>query len=227
MDLRGSLRRSASDRILSRAHVLSSFVVAFLSLYTPVTAQVTTASYSGTVTDPSGAVIANAQIALTNQGTGTTVSKPTASDGSFQFDFVRVGAYTVRITAPGFKTLETKDIDLAGGASVRQTFALQLGQVSETVAVESTAPLVNAVSSEQSQSVTTLEASELPLSKRNVSNLLGLGTGVSPGAGFVRLNGVGKTGTLVHSRWNQRHSRPGKPDYVDARELRTDQFVKP
>ena len=183
-----------SDRV-SCAHFWNG-LIALLAMCLPAAAQVTTASYGGTVTDPSGAVVANAQVTLINQGTGTTVSKPTASDGSFQFDFVRVGTYRLRITATGFKTLQTGDIELSGGATVRQTYALELGQVSETVAVESTAPLVNAVSAEQSQSVTTLEASELPLSKRNVSNLLGLGTGVSPGAGFVRLNGVGKTGTL-------------------------------
>jgi len=184
-----------SDCVFSRAHVCSS-IVALLVACLPITAQVTTASFTGTVADPSGAVISGAQVSLINQGTGTTDSKPTASDGSFQFDFVRVGTYRVRITATGFKTLQTGNFELSGGATVRQTYTLELGQVSETVAVESTAPLVNAVSSEQSHSVTTLEASQLPLSKRNVSNLLGLGTGVSPGAGFVRLNGVGKTGTL-------------------------------
>ena len=195
MSIRNFPYRGTSDCLLLRAHVCSGFV-ALIAACLPVAAQVTTASFGGTVTDPSGAVIAGAQVALINQGTGASDSKPTASDGSFQFDFVRVGTYRVRITATGFKTLQTGNFELSGGATVRQTYALELGQVSETVAVESTAPLVNAVSSEQSHSVTTLEASELPLSKRNVSNLLGLGTGVSPGAGFVRLNGVGKTGTL-------------------------------
>jgi len=195
MSIRNFPYRVKSDCLLLRAHVWSGFVV-LVAACLPITAQVTTASFSGTVTDPSGAVIAGAQVMLMNQGTGTNDSKPTASDGSFHFDFVRVGTYRVRITATGFKALQTGNFELSGGATVRQTYALELGQVSETVAVESTAPLVNAVSSEQSHSVTTLEASELPLSKRNVSNLLGLGTGVSPGAGFVRLNGVGKTGTL-------------------------------
>ncbi|MBO0799218.1 MAG: TonB-dependent receptor, partial [Blastocatellia bacterium] len=86
--------------------------------------------------------------------------------------------------------------DLLSGTSVRRNFTLELGAVDETVSVEGSPPLVNTVSAEQSQNVTRLEASELPLAKRNVGNLLGLGTGVSTGDGFVRLNGVGKTGTL-------------------------------
>ena len=85
---------------------------------------------------------------------------------------------------------------MLAGASIRRAFTLELGAVNETVSVEGATPLVNTVSAEQSQSISRTEASELPLAKRNVANLLGLGTGVSPGAGFVRLNGVGKTGTL-------------------------------
>ena len=169
-------------------------VLAGLSL--PCLAQVTTSTFLGTVTDPSGGVIVGANLTLTNQGTAAATAKSSGADGSFEFDFLRIGTYRLKITAAGFKSLQTGDIDLLAGASMRRTFALELGAVSETVSVEGTAPLVNTVSAEQSQSVSRMEASELPLAKRNVANLLGLGTGVSPGAGFVRLNGVGKTGTL-------------------------------
>jgi outer membrane receptor protein involved in Fe transport len=159
-------------------------------------AQVSTSTFLGTVTDPSGSVIVGANVTLTNQGTAVATSKQTTTDGSFEFDFLRVGTYRLKIVAAGFKGLQTGDIDLFAGASVQRTFQLELGAVSETVSVEGSAPLVNTVSAEQSQSISRTEASELPLGKRNVSSLLGLGTGVSPGAGFVRLNGVGKTGTL-------------------------------
>ncbi|HEY6989479.1 MAG TPA: TonB-dependent receptor, partial [Bryobacteraceae bacterium] len=162
----------------------------------PCLAQVTTSTFLGTVSDPSGSMVVGASVTLTNQATGAANTKVTGDDGSFQFDFLRVGTYRLKITANGFKALQTGDIDLLAGASVKRDFKLELGAVSETISVEGTAPLVNTVSAEQSQSVSRTEAAELPLSKRNVSNLLGLGTGVSPGAGFVRLNGVGKTGTL-------------------------------
>jgi outer membrane receptor protein involved in Fe transport len=162
----------------------------------PAFGQVTTSTFYGTVTDPTGGVVVGANVTLTNPDTGSTAAKTTGQNGDFAFDFLRVGTYRLKIEAAGFKSLETSDIDLQAGRSVRRTFTLELGAVTETVSVQGVAPLVNAVSAEQSQDVSRLEASELPLSKRNVGNLLGLGTGVSPGAGFVRLNGVGKTGTL-------------------------------
>ena len=168
----------------------------FAALSVPCLAQVTTSTFLGTVTDPSGAVIVGATLTLTNQGTSAAIAKVSGPDGSFEFDFLRAGTYRLKIVAPGFKGLQTGDLDMLAGASIRRAFTLELGAVSETVSVEGVTPLVNTVSAEQSQSISRTEASELPLAKRNVANLLGLGTGVSPGAGFVRLNGVGKTGTL-------------------------------
>jgi outer membrane receptor protein involved in Fe transport len=170
--------------------------IIFAALGVPCLAQVTTSTFLGTVTDPSGAVIVGATLTLTNQGTAAAISKVSGPDGSFEFDFLRAGTYRLKIAAPGFKSLQTGDLDMLAGASIRRAFTLDLGAVSETVSVEGSTPLVNTVSAEQSQSISRTEASELPLAKRNVANLLGLGTGVSPGAGFVRLNGVGKTGTL-------------------------------
>ena len=181
-----------SNGMLSR---LSKWVTVLGTLL-PALGQVTTSTFYGTVTDPTGGVVVGANVTLTNQGTAAVANKITGQGGDFVFDFLRVGTYRLKIEAAGFKSLETSDIDLQAGRNVRRTFTLELGAVTETVSVQGVAPLVNAVSAEQSHDVTRLEATELPLSKRNVGNLLGLGTGVSPGAGFVRLNGVGKTGTL-------------------------------
>lgn len=184
----------ARSRIMAAVRFIGYALAA--ALFFPAQAQVTTAAFYGTVTDPSGAVVAGAKVSLTNQGTGATVSKTTGPDGTFVFDFLRVGTYRLRIEAEGFKTLATSDIDLQAARNLRRTFTLELGAVNETVSVEGTAPLVNAISAEQSQDISQHEAAELPLSKRNIGNLVGLGTGVSAGPGFVRLNGAGKTGTL-------------------------------
>jgi outer membrane receptor protein involved in Fe transport len=165
-------------------------------LMLPGMAQVTTATFYGTVTDPSGGVISGATVSLSNEANGTATSKTTGSAGEFGFDFLQVGSYRLRIEAPGFKALQSTGVELQAGQKIQRTFQLELGAVSETVAVEAAAPLVNAVSAEQRQTVSTVEASQLPLSKRNVGGLLGLTTGASAGGGFVRLNGVGKAGSL-------------------------------
>ena len=178
----------------TRAVMLSWITVAMLCI--PAFAQVTTSSFYGTVKDSSGGVVVGATVTLLNESTGAASTKKTDTAGDFGFDFLRVGQYTIKIEAPGFKTLQSTTIDLRAGQNVRRAFTLELGAVNETVSVEGVAPLVNAVSAEQSHDVTTMEAAQLPLAKRNIGNLLGLGTGVSAGDGYVRLNGVGKTGTL-------------------------------
>ena len=167
-----------------------------LMLPAAVHAQVTTATFYGTVGDQSGAPVAKANVKLSNRSTGVEVTKTTSDDGAFTFDFLQVGTYQLRIEQHGFKTLQSGDMELSAGQSVRRTFQLELGALTETVSVDAAAPLVNSVSAEQSQTVSALEASQLPLSKRNIGGLLGLGTGASSGGGFVRLNGVGKAGTL-------------------------------
>ncbi|MFL6414210.1 MAG: TonB-dependent receptor domain-containing protein [Bryobacteraceae bacterium] len=174
-------------------------VIAALVLFhavLPMQGQVTTATFYGTITDPSGASVSGANVRLTNQSTGVEILKTTGEGGDFAFNFLQIGTYQLKIEHTGFKTIQSKAIELSAGQNVRRNFTLDLGAITETVSVEAAAPLVNAVSAEQRQNVSMVEASQLPLSKRNVGGLLGLGTGASAGGGFVRLNGVGKAGTL-------------------------------
>jgi len=185
------LRRFFSESI-------APVVIAFLAFLqsAPMGAQVTTATFYGTITDPSGGSVSGANVRLTNQSTGAEISKTTGEGGEFTFDFLQVGTYQLKIERTGFKSVQSSGLELSAGQNVRRNFTLELGAITETVSVEAAAPLVNAVSAEQRQNVSAVEASQLPLSKRNVGGLLALGTGASAGGGFVRLNGVGKAGTL-------------------------------
>ena len=73
-----------------------------------------------------------------------------------------------------------------------------MGAVSETVEVNAQTPMVNAVAGEQRESVTERHLQELPLSRRNVQNILVLGTGVDTSdGGGVRLNGLGRSGVKI------------------------------
>ena len=67
-------------------------------------AQVTTATFYGTVADSSGAVIPSAAVTLVHEDTGASAAKITDTSGEFGFDFLRVGSYTLRIEAKGFKS---------------------------------------------------------------------------------------------------------------------------
>ena len=168
--------------------------------------QVTTATFYGIVTDSSGARITGSVVSFLHEGTGAITKKAADASGEFAFDFLRVGTYTIRIEAAGFKTHASTETELAAGQTVRRTYELKVGAVGETVTVVERAPLVNAVNAEQHESMNSEQVAGLPLARRNFTNLLSLGTGVTvsnsgggPGHGNrdggVRLNGLGRSGT--------------------------------
>ncbi|HEX5481987.1 MAG TPA: TonB-dependent receptor [Terriglobia bacterium] len=160
--------------------------------------QANSATYYGTVTDPTGAVVPGAKVTLIAQGTRATTAKITGNSGDFAFSFVPVGAYTLRIEAKGFKAYVATGIVLTAGQQVRQTFHLQLGSAVQTVSVTGSTPLVNTVSAQQTHGYSLTDATQLPLENRNFSGLLKINTGVVPsqnGSG-VDMNGIGKNGTV-------------------------------
>src|SRR5207247_541951 len=159
-------------------------------------AQVTTATFYGIVNDAAGASVPGATVTLIHEGTSATTTRTSDHAAESGFDFLRVGSYALRIEAGGFKRYESKGVELASGQTVRQAFALEVGALSETVSVEGTAALVSTASSEQQQTFEQLKVTELPLGRRNVSNILRLSTGVDMGSGrSPRINGVGANGT--------------------------------
>src|SRR6266700_4334783 len=185
--------------------------------------QVTTATFYRIATDSTRAVVPGAAVTLTNDQTGAIYRKVSDGAGEFGFDFIPTGTYTLRIEAAGFKTYESKGIALTAGQQARQTYTLDVGSVNETVSVAGTAPLLNAVSAEQQQSIDDSEVSQLPLQRRNVSNILPVGTGVSNAGGAIRMNGFGRNGTVysvdgtnASGNAEQRSaSTYGASDYID------------
>lgn len=160
--------------------------------------QVSTATFYGTVQDSTGAVIPGATATLTHEATGTVVTREASDSGEFQFDFLRVGRYTLSIESAGFKRFQSTGIELAAAQNVRQSFTLELGDVTETVTVEGQAPMLNAVASDQRESLSEMQVKELPIARRNFANLLSVGTGIeASGGGGVRMNGLGRSGLRV------------------------------
>src|ERR1700674_4021602 len=127
-----------------RSSVISLLLVLFA--WTPVAfCQLTTATFYAIVTDSSGAAVPGATVTLTHNETATVTTKRTDSSGEAAFDFLRVGLYTLTIESPAFKKYQSIGLELLAGENVRRTFALQVGDVSETVSVEATATQVNTV----------------------------------------------------------------------------------
>lgn len=122
-----------------------TFVAACLVLVwcIPSVGQVLKGSISGTVVDPQGAVIANAQVKATNLATGATLTTSSDSAGLFRFSLIPAGDYKVEISAQGFKTAVQNNVAvIAGRDSGVGSVKLPVGGTSETVEVTAAAPLI-------------------------------------------------------------------------------------
>ena len=174
-----------------------------------VEAQVTTATLVGQLRDSSGAVIPGATVLATHEGTGVTREATTDVNGEFVLSALPNGPYTVKIEIAGFKTLQNRGMQLGAGQTVRQTFSLQVGALAETVTVAAETPLVETSASLQADRLASQEVRELPVNRRNLTNLMSLTPGVSTsGAGDVQMNGVAAGGTGVTVDGTEANSNP-------------------
>jgi hypothetical protein len=135
-------------------------------------------SVSGTVGDASGAAIADAQVTLTNVGTGEKRVTTAGPDGLYSFVNLTPGEYRLEAEKTGFKRTSRPSVIVEVGQSARIDFALQVGDVTQTVEVTSELPLLQAETSSLGQVVEERKANELPLNGRNVFNLVALAPAV-------------------------------------------------
>jgi hypothetical protein len=141
-------------------------------------AQVAGATLTGTVKDSSGAVIPNAQVAITDVATGVTRTVSPGSAGLYTAPNLLPGIYEVRVTATGFSTRLQKGITLTVGLEQVLDFTMQVGQMSQTVEVTTEAPTVELTSSELGATVNSTTVRELPLNGRSWTDLAALQPGV-------------------------------------------------
>jgi len=148
-----------------------------LTLSAIANAQYTTASLGGTVTDPTGARVPSARVAVRNVETGFGAATVTGDDGAFLFPQLPVGGYELTADKPGFSTYLQKGIQLTVNQLASQTIVLQVGKVTETTTVDSNADLVETRSGTVSQLVDKEKITELPLNGRLAQRLVFLSAG--------------------------------------------------
>jgi hypothetical protein len=134
------------------------------------------AAMTGTVTDPSGAVVARAAVTMTNLETQVKRSAVTDDGGRFTIPSLPPATYRVTVEAPGFKKF-SRDVTLLADQSGSLQIQMQLGQAQETVTVEATSTLVNTVTPVLSQVIERARVVELPLNGRNAADLTKLVAG--------------------------------------------------
>src|SRR5213594_269959 len=133
----------------------------------------TQAVISGVIRDGSGAVIPGATITVTNPATNFVRSAVSNEAGVYSFPALQPGGYNIKVELPGFRTI-TGNVELQVQQSARQDFTLQVGQVSETVEVSSTADLLQAETATVGAVVENKIITELPLNGRSYLGLIAL-----------------------------------------------------
>jgi len=144
-------------------------------------AQETTATITGQVTDTSGAVVPNAEIALTNVKTLETRSVKAGEDGYYSLPFILPGVYDLSIKAQGFKEYQNKTIELFVNDKKTINVTLEAGAISEVVTVTSEAPIIQSTPT-VGDVIENQRVVELPLNNRNFVQLVTLVPGVIDGA---------------------------------------------
>ena len=144
-----------------------------------VSAQVAGATLSGTVSDPSGAIIPNAQVAIRDTATGVIRTATTDSAGLYTAPNLRPSTYEVTVTVSGFRTEVRSGVTLTVGAEQALNFTMQVGQTSETVQVVGEAPQIQLATSTLSATVEGTRVQEMPLNGRDWASLATLTPGVN------------------------------------------------
>ncbi|HUM03912.1 MAG TPA: TonB-dependent receptor [Terriglobales bacterium] len=165
-------------------------VFALLALTYSALAQVQNGQFTGEVTDPSGAAIANAKVTVVNMGTNLTVTSMTTAGGLYTAKELPVGNYKIIVEAQGFKTVQNTNVTLNAGTIQHIDFKMQLGQAREIVEVTGEATQVNVEDSKLANTVTSNQVESLPLNGRNIYDLIQLAPGAVNVRGVVSENGA-------------------------------------
>lgn len=176
----------------------------------PLFAQYTTASLSGRVEDPSGAVIPGASVTVKNINTGRTRSAETGDQGRYSFPALPVGTYELSVEKTGFQTYSQSGLVLSVNQSATQNVTMTIGATTQHVNVSGNAPLVTTNSAATGQLVNQQSIVNLPLNGRQAQSLVflipgatdvtnnycGVGCegGAYPGEQYAYVNGGGPNG---------------------------------
>jgi len=159
--------------------ILAAFAVLFAGL--GALGQTTTATLSGVIRDPSGAVVPDARISARNTQTGAARDTTTDSDGRYSLTNLEPGQYEFRAERAGFKTAVQSAVVLTVGGAAVVDLTLQVGDLSEVVEVKQEELLIDTTKAELSRVITERTIESLPIIGRNFVDFAKLSSGVAPG----------------------------------------------
>jgi hypothetical protein len=169
--------------------------------------QVDEGSVTGTVQDASGAVVPNAQVVLLNKDQGITLQVQTGGGGEYVFSPVRIGHYSVSVSAPGFSKTTQENLTVSVGQRLQVNIQLKLGSATETVEVNTAPAVLQTDESSVGQVVTEKSINDLPLNGRNFTFLAQLGAGTQSAQADTR-------GNAASGAFSANGLRPAQNNYL-------------
>src|SRR5882762_1593019 len=164
------------------------------------------ATVVGTITDPSGAAVANATVTITHNETGKIYHLTSNTDGQYVAPDLPIGHYNVKVEASGFKAAEQRGVVLQVGDRTRLDYQMSMGGASETITVEANAVQVQTDSGELSNVITDQQVSQLAVNGRSIYQLAQLTPGASSQiTGFVNTP-VGGNASVEFNGMRQNHN---------------------
>lgn len=192
------------------------FLLLTMLLSAPALAQFQSA-IEGTITDPAGAAVPDAQITLTNVDTGISQTAPTNAEGLFRFAALPPGNFKITATKQGFTTALQNNIALLGAEVRTVNLALRAGEVRETVTVMADYTPIQLSESKIASDISAQELTQLPLAGRNIGNMISYTPGVT-GTGNASQNANDTdVFSLVNNPTNTANGQRGEGNafYVD------------
>src|SRR5580658_10624876 len=201
------ITRPAQVRNNFRPYALSAILAGLFSI--GAWAQTQLATVSGTITDPSGAVVPDVVVTIFSKGTGLKRSTPTDTAGEYRFAGLPTGTYSLRIAKPGFQSQVRAGIELSSANEVTINSQLAIGDLSQETTVNASAAAMDSATSTVEGAVPEQSLAELPLDNRDLFSAVTLEPGVAPNpssapsllssgkAGQVAINGIRPSMTNV------------------------------
>jgi hypothetical protein len=170
-------------------------------------AQVDEGAIVGTVQDPTGAVVPNAKVTLLNTDQGLSLEATTSSSGEYSFSPLRIGNYSLSVTAPGFSKTTQQHLVVNVSQTLRVDVALQAGATSETVEVTTAPPQLQTSDASVGQVIGEKSVNNLPLNGRNFTFLAQLSAGVNTPQADTR-------GNAASGAFSANGLRPAQNNYL-------------
>ncbi len=170
----------ATNHLRRQFRIASLYLLAALGMAGIASAQAPTATLVGHVVDPSSAAVVGATVDVRDTATNQVRTTHTGTQGEYTISDLPISHFDVTITKPGFESLQKTGLELAADQTARLDATLQVGSVSQTVAVTADVGLLNTETSTKGDVITPVEIAEVPLNGRDFNDLAYTVAGVQP-----------------------------------------------